>query len=180
MNRGRGQRKKVANVRRAGLGEARPLSVYFHTILPTTLYKTTGAISEIQRVSASDVATSENTRDLIRMMKKWQEWCRVPLKSFCIELLAMEFIQAWEYRGQTEIYYDWMVRDFFGYLISRPTDWLFTPGSWEPIYLGEAWKGRAATAYLRAVKACYYEYAGWPYSAGREWQKIFGPDIPVA
>ena len=143
-------------------------------------YKITDPTAEITKVKESNDATNGNTRDLIRMMKKWQEYCNVPLKSFLIELLSIEFLATWEHRGKSSVYYDYMVRDFFGFLKAKYSwNTVTVPGTYESIALGDAdWKSRAETAYDRAVKATKHEAENMPYSAGLEWQKIFGTDIP--
>lgn len=143
-------------------------------------YKTSDPDAEIANVKSSNDNTMGNTRDLIRMMKRWQAECNVPLKSFVIELLAIEFLKSWQYAGSSTVYYDWMVRDFFKYLISRSSGLSFVsvPGTFETIWLGNDWKSRTETALERAEKAVKFEADGYPYSAGGEWQKIFGTDIP--
>jgi hypothetical protein len=75
-------------------------------------------------------------------------------------------------------YYDWMVRDFFAYMISRANSYLFAPGTFNLLWLGDAWKTRAESAFSRACKACEFEQASNMEAAGEEWQKIFGNDIP--
>ena len=143
-------------------------------------YKVADPKAEIKSVKDSNESTKGNTRDLIRMAKRWQEHCNVPLKSFLIELLAIEFLATWPYRGNTAVYYDWMIRDFFAFLKSKYS-WstVTVPGTYESITLGDAdWKSRAQTAYDRAVKATQHEKDNEPYSAGSEWQKIFGTDMP--
>lgn len=144
-------------------------------------YKTTDPNAEIENVRTSNSDTNGNTRDLIRMMKRWQEYCNIPLKSFLIELLVIEFLKSWEHRGKSTVYYDWMVRDFF-YFLKNKSQWssVIVPGTYETIYLGDTgWQSRAETAYNRAIKACEYERDNYLYLAGEEWQKIFGPDIPT-
>jgi hypothetical protein len=142
-------------------------------------YKNFDPNAEAKNVSDSDSATSGNTRHLIRMMKCWQGYCSIPLKSFHLELLAVDFLRSWPNAGHTTVYYDWMVRDFFKYLISRANGWTFAPGTLESMPLGDTWKSRAESALARAEKACGHESDGMPYSAAAEWQKIFGPDIPT-
>ncbi len=44
----------------------------------------------------------------------------VPIKSFCVELLAIDFLNTWQYRGKTTVYYDWMVRDFLYSVLNFP------------------------------------------------------------
>jgi hypothetical protein len=144
-------------------------------------YKVADPDAEIKKVKESNDATSGNTRDLIRMMKRWQQFCNVPLKSFLIELLAIEFLTTWEHRGKSTVYYDWMVRAFFNFLKNK-SSWssVTVPGTYETIYLGDAdWQSKTESAYNRAVKACDFEKDNMPYSAGEEWQKIFGADIPT-
>lgn len=143
-------------------------------------YKTTDPATEQSVMSASDSASNGNTRHLVRMMKKWQDYCAVPLKSFCIELVATEFIAGWEHKGKSSVYCDWMVRDFLKFLIGKANGYVFAPGTYDAISLGDAWKSKAENAHGRAIKACEYEAQGKPYDAGLEWQKIFGTDIPVS
>lgn len=146
-------------------------------------YKTTDPNAEIAKVKSSNDTTSGNTRDLIRMLKCWQTYCNVQLRSFLIELLVIEFLDTWENRGKTTVYYDWMVRDFFNFLKGK-SSWnsVTVPGTYETIYLGDSdWKSKAESAHTRAAKACDYEQSdSTGYYAGVEWQKIFGTDIPIS
>jgi hypothetical protein len=135
--------------------------------------------AESKNISDSDTATSGNTRHLVRMMKCWQGYCNVPLSTFRLELLAIEFLGSWEFKGHSTVYYDWMVRDFFKFLVGRVDGWVFAPGTYKSASLGSVWKSKAESAHDRAVKACQYEADSMPFSAGEEWQKIFGMDIPT-
>ena len=114
------------------------------------------------------------------MTKRWQSYCSVPIKSFYIELLAVEFLKTWTYAGKSRVYYDWMVRDLFQYLVNHANTHVWVPGTYELLNVVDTWKSRAQTAYDRAVKACEYESENMPVTAGLEWQKIFGDDIPTS
>jgi hypothetical protein len=140
-------------------------------------YKTVDPDAEISMLNYYDKDSSGNTRDLIRMMKRWQEYCGVPIKSFWIELVAETFVSDWAYKGNSTTWYDYMVRDFLANLIGRANGYVIVPGTYEAINIGDAWKSKAKTAYSRALKACVYE-ASSSLLAGEEWQKIFGTDIP--
>jgi hypothetical protein len=140
-------------------------------------YKALDPGAEITHVQQSDSGSSGNTRHLIKMMKRWQEYCSVPLKSFAIELLAVHFINSWQNRSKDFFWYDFMVRDFLAFLVSCAGKWIAVPGTGEHLLLGDTWKSRAESAYARAVNACGYETTN-ALLAGQEWQKIFGPDIP--
>src|SRR2546430_159369 len=114
------------------------------------------------------------------MMKCWQTFCNAPLKSFWIELLAVDFIGKWNHAGKSTLYYDWMVRDFLGYLAGLSSfASVMVPGTHEIIWIGDKWKSRAETAYSHAKVAVEHEAKERPYSAGEEWQKLFGTYIPI-
>jgi hypothetical protein len=142
-------------------------------------YKTVRPDAEIARIESSDSVRNGNTRALIRMMKRWQGECLVPLKSFWIEILVVDFLDRWEHASKSEVYYDWMVRDFFAFLVCKRHAYIFVPGTYEMINLGDAWCSRAETALARAQRATAFESASDAYAAGVEWQKIFGSDIPI-
>ena len=113
------------------------------------------------------------------MLKVWKRYCAVPLKSYQIVLLATEFMRNYEYRRESYFWYDWFARDFFSFLCGLQFFDLRIPGTGEIVNLGNTWHSRAISAKDRAIKACQYEYEDLTVSAGEEWQKIFGPQIPV-
>ena len=140
-------------------------------------YETSDYTAEADAIRTSNTNSSGNTRDLIRMMKCWQGYCSVPIKSFWLEIIATNFIDQWFHRGKSKSYYDWMTRDFFEYLINKSNGYIYAPGTYEMISVGSAWKSCAESALDRAVKACDYEAKDYPSLALVEWQKIFGTDI---
>lgn len=142
-------------------------------------YKTVDYEAERLSISSSTTNSNGNTRELVKMMKRWQTHCNVPIKSFWFEILAVNFIREWEHAGKTRTWYDWMVRDFLRYLVGKENSYIFAPGTYEAMYLGSSWVSKAKTARDRAEKAADLESKGYPLTAGAEWQKIFGPDIPV-
>lgn len=152
-----------------------------HLVCMTTVggwYKNEDYDAQVTGMTVSNSASNNNTRDLVRMMKRWQSYCSVPLKSFYIELLAIDFVATWGNRGKSTMWYDYMSRDFFAYIISRQNSYVYAPGTGEMMNIGSAWAGRAESALGRAKKACTHEANDEVGLAGDEWQKIFGTDIP--
>lgn len=143
-------------------------------------YQRTDPLAELSSIDYADKHSNGNARDLIRMMKRWQEFCSVPLKSFYLEILVTDFIGKWSFRRRSTVYYDWMVRDFFAYLASMESQPICVPGTYEIIWLGSEWISKVRTAYARAIKACDHEAANLKFLAGEEWQKIFGNLIPIS
>lgn len=142
-------------------------------------YKTSTSEAELNNITTYDSLWNGNVRALIRIMKQWQQECNVPLKSFQFERLAIGFLQTWPYRYYDVFWYDWMVRDFLGYLIGRANGYLFMPGTGECITLGSEWLSRAQTAYKHAVSACNNERDNYEVFAGYDWRKIFGSSVNI-
>ncbi|RYG97411.1 MAG: nucleotidyltransferase [Alphaproteobacteria bacterium] len=141
-------------------------------------YKKADYEAENSAISNSNTSSNGNTRDLVRMMKCWQAYCSVPMKSFHIELIAIDFLATWGNSGKSETFYDWMCRDFLEYLLNKQNGYVYAPGTYEMMFLGSAWATKAQTALGRAKNACIHEgNSNWA-AAGDEWQKIFGTDIP--
>ncbi len=143
-------------------------------------YQTVDPQAEMKYVQISNEKTNGNTRDAVRMLKCWQYNCSVPMKSFWIELLVVKFLMQWQYAGKSKVYYDFLVRDFFVWLVSQECTTIVVPGTYESIAIGNQWKSKAESARDRASRATQYEADKMPYTAGDEWQKIFGTDIPVS
>lgn len=141
-------------------------------------YLKTTPLHEVGAINAADMRNNNNVRPLVRMLKCWQANCSVQLRSFYLELLAIDFLDQWAHRNQNHFYYDWMIRDFFEWVITKTNTHVFAPGTYEALWLGDAWKSRAETALIRARKACDFERDNKEGDAGDEWQKIFGTEIP--
>jgi hypothetical protein len=135
---------------------------------------------ELAFLNISNVRTKGNTRNLIKMVKTWREFCDVPITSFQIELLSIYFLDTWLHYDMPWRYYDLMIRDFFLYVKSKGNSSLRIPGSGASLPLGRDWLASAEIACFRALRATEFEARGQQYTAGDEWQKIFGRLVPLA
>lgn len=140
-------------------------------------YKTIDPVTEIKSFDAASKGSNGNSRDLVRMLKCWQTECNVPIKSYQLEALAVEFIEKWENKGNSLFWYDWMVRDFFAYLKTKANSFVFQPGSYDSSYLGSDWLVKAEKAHKAAVQACIYEESNSDILAQMYWKDIFGTEI---
>jgi hypothetical protein len=141
-------------------------------------YKLTAPDAERTHIEQVDAANNRNLRPLIRMLKSWQSFCSVPIKSFQLELVAAEFLAQSPWRQCDYFWFDWIVRDFFFYLYHQANNRISIPGIPALNFLGNDWQSRVVTAWSHATKACDYEQSNYVEAAGEEWQKIFGQDIP--
>lgn len=135
--------------------------------------------AERQVLDALERSCNFNIRPLIQMLKQWKKHCNVPLKSFYLELLASDFLASWKWREFDHYFYDWMLRDFFAFLLTKKNSYVFAPGTFEAMNIGDGWESKANMALTRALKACELEYLDQVTNAGIEWQKIFGEKVPA-
>ncbi len=111
------------------------------------------------------------------MFNAWKRECNVEMRSICLEAAAVVFIKQWEVRLQRTLsYHDWMVRDFFAFLLRYQStgSWAKPAGIDELIPLGDKWQSKALTAYTNAVKASELENPDEIVEAPSRWAKIFG------
>lgn len=130
-------------------------------------------IAENKRINVSDSMTNHHTKPLIQMIKHWKNNCSVPIKSFHIELIAVDFMNA-KYNYHYNNHYDEIVRDFFNYLINSVNKPKRLPESSNYINYGNKWESKARTAYKHANNAIYFQNANLKLTAIKEWKKIFG------
>lgn len=114
-------------------------------------WKDVDPLGEKSALTSSNSQTNGNTVRLVKMMKCWRRECNVPLKPFWIEILVQNFLKNYQYRDKTSVYYDWMVRDFFDYLVGMGKHATFGvtishPTTYESLNIGNAWFSKAEMA----------------------------------
>lgn len=135
--------------------------------------------AELYQIERLDRSKNGNVRAVAQMAKVWKRFCNVPIKSYQLEQLVVEFLTSYQYAENNYYWYDWFFRDFFIFLCGKANSYIIIPGTGEVVNLGDAWLSRAQTARDRAALACTYEYNDLVGTAGDEWQKIFGNRIPI-
>lgn len=142
-------------------------------------YRETDPYAEIAALDAADAATGGATRRLIRMAKQWQRHCSVPIKSFILERMAIAFLETWPYKHE-HWYHDWMMRDFFAFLVENAGRNAVMPGTGSWVWVGNQWLPRARVAHATAVRACEHERCSFDWLATQEWKSLFGWAIGAA
>jgi hypothetical protein len=142
-------------------------------------WRRTNPVAEFNWLQEVDVAALGKAREVVKMLKAWKRHCNVDLKSVCIEIAATKFVSEWAYRTiTTKYFHDWMIRDFFAYILQYAQAGRTKPaGNEEWITMGDQWQTKARTAHDRIIKACAFERADDAYAASVEWQKVFGPQF---
>jgi hypothetical protein len=137
-------------------------------------WRLSNPVAEYTWLQTVDRASAGKATHLIKMLKAWKRECNVEMKSVCLEVAATVFVNGWENRDKDMMFYDWMVRDFFAFILNYVNGRAKPAGIEEWIPLGDSWQNKAQTAHSCAAKASSYEHDDHAMLATSEWQKIFG------
>lgn len=143
-------------------------------------WKITDPRAEIKAINERNFNTNRNLKRLCRMTRAWKGNCSVSLNGIIIDTLAYKFIEDYEYKDKSYLYYDYMMRDFFKYLVDIDPEqqyWL-APGSKRYVWRKGNFHNKAKQAYNKSLEAIEYELNDYHYSAKLLWRDIFGSKFP--
>lgn len=143
-------------------------------------WKITDPKKEIDAMNSRNNDTNKNLKRLCRMTRAWKQKCNVSMSGILIDTLVYKFIDDWEYKDKSYLYYDYMSRDFFKYLkeLDKDQNYWLAPGSSRRVWKTENFNSKAETAYNNAVSAISYESNNQSYSAKQKWREIYGSKFP--
>ena len=129
--------------------------------------------------STRNSACNGNLIELARMARAWREQNNVSMSGMLIDTLAYQFIDSWEYRDKSYVYYDWMTRDFFAFLAGQSPNQTYwsAPGSGSRVY-GSGFQYKARQAELRTIEAIDDQQHNYDYTAKQIYRGIYGTDFP--
>lgn len=137
---------------------------------------------EIDYIAKADAACNNNLRNLCRMVRAWKEQNNVPIKSCLIDTLVCRFLESWEHRDKSYLYYDWMSRDFFKFLSEQEegkTLWRMV-GSQQWIYNPDNFRNKAKKAYELALEAIEADNKKYEWTRNNKWREIYGNRFPTS
>lgn len=145
-------------------------------------WKVTNPKPEIQAIRDRNIICKGNLVLLCRMMRAWRQKWEVPIGGLLIDTLAYQFIENWQYRDKSYIYYDYMCRDFFKWMSEQDAnqDYWKAPGSGQHVYGKDLFQYKAKRCYNISLEAIAHETATpkQEWSAKQKWRDIFGTDFP--
>lgn len=137
---------------------------------------------EIKAVRDRNAATNGNLVPLCRMMRDWKNKWSVPIGGLLIDTLAYQFIETWEYRDKSYVYYDYMCRDFFKWMANQDEnqEWWRAPGSGQYVWGKGLFQYKAKRCYNLSLEAIDHEMAipKREWSAKQKWREIFTTNFP--
>jgi len=145
-------------------------------------WKTTNPRLEIEAIRTRNNACNGNLVPLCRMMRAWKKTWDVPIGGLLIDTLAYQFIDGWQYKDKSYIYYDWLCRDFFQFMKDQDSEQTYwkAPGSGQYVYGKGLFQWKATRCFNIANEAIAHETASpkREWSAKQKWREIFGTSFP--
>ncbi|MEG1310486.1 MAG: nucleotidyltransferase [Romboutsia sp.] len=141
-------------------------------------WKETDPRSEISAMNQLNKEANGNLKRLCKMVRAWKNTNNVIMSGILIDTLAYRFMQQWENKDKSYLFYDWMTRDFFKFLVdeSYKSYWR-KPGSDTFIWKDGDFKYKAKSAY-EIAKIAVIEYEKYPYLTREKWREIYGTKFP--
>lgn len=135
---------------------------------------------EIDAFAKRDAACNRNLVELGRMARAWRDQNAVSMTGMLIDTLAYQFIETWEYRDKSFLYYDYMTRDFMDFLAKQDKTqqhWR-APGSQSWARRTGAFEAKAKAAHTLAVDAIANVVADQTWGAKNKFRQIYGGKFP--
>lgn len=131
-------------------------------------------------INKKNDAWNWNLKRLARMGRAWKREWSVPMGGLLIDTLAHNFLSDWAYRDKSFVYYDWMSRDFFNYLMDQNPNqsyWL-APGSSQFVWRAGDFEYKAKRCYNISLEAIEADSKGHEYTRNSKWREIYGTSFP--
>ena len=145
-------------------------------------WRTTNPKPEIEAIRTRNNICNGNLVRLCRMMRSWKRKWEVPIGGLLVDTLAYQFIESYEYRDKSYLYYDCMCRDFFKWMAEQDEKQEFWKaiGSGQYVYGKGLFQYKAKRCYNISVEAIAHETATpkQEWSAKQKWRDIFGTAFP--
>jgi len=141
-------------------------------------WKVTKPREEIAAMKEFVDQKNSNLRQLCKMSRAWKNKHGVVMGGLLVDTLAHNYLNSTsDYDDKGFTYYDWMARDFFGYLKNQPDrDHYKALGSGQNVKVKKQFQRKAKTAYNLCLKAIE---AGETDAANDKWKRVFGRRFPA-
>lgn len=143
-------------------------------------WKVTNPRPEIQAIRDRSKETNDNLVRLCRMMRSWKSKWNVPIGGLLIDTLAYQFIDQWQFKDKSYLYYDFLSRDFLLFMANQKETQQYwsAPGSGQRVYRSGNFEYKAKRCYNISLEAIEKETT-YPTTAKSKWRDIFGTKFPA-
>lgn len=136
--------------------------------------------AEQAAIHALHVRENQNLKKLCQMARAWKRTWDVPIGGLLLDTLAYNFLEKGTYRERSFLFYDWMSRDFFAFLMNQNEQqayWL-APGSNQQAYRTGLFEYKAKRCYNLSLEAIDADGKGYEYTRNSKWREIYGAQFP--
>ena len=142
-------------------------------------WKVTKPRDEIAATKERNDRTSKNMRHLARMARAWKDTNGVVMGGLLIDTLVHRFFSTTsEYDAKGTVWFDFMARDFFDFLMIEPEQsYYLALGSNQRVTVKKPFQAKAKKAYNRCLDAIKEEGNA---AANQKWREVFGTAVPLA
>lgn len=135
--------------------------------------------SEMDCFNGRNHLCNGNLKRLCRMLRAWKSEHTVLMSGILLDTTAYRFFQKYEYADKPYEYYDWISRDYFGYLLDHAEqDYWEKPGD-TGFVKREHWiKNDVQFAYNKSLEAIEDYKNGYFTCWHQDWRKIYGARFP--
>lgn len=143
-------------------------------------WRTTNPRPEIAAIRTRNGNCNGNLVRLSRMIRRWKGKWDVPIGGLLVDTLAYQFIDSWQYKDKSFLYYDFLCRDFFKWMSEQSStqEYWKAPGSGQSVYGKGLFQYKAKRCYNISVEAIQHETDKKDWSAKQKWREIFGTSFP--
>lgn len=143
-------------------------------------WKVTNPRAEINEVANVNNNCNKNLKRLCRMLRAWKEQNEVQINGLLIDTLASKFLSQWKYRLKSYLYYDFMSRDCFKYIMNQNPNqsYWYAIGSHQLVYNQANFIHKAKRAYEKCLEAIEDHGNKHYWLATSEWRMVYGSKFP--
>jgi hypothetical protein len=143
-------------------------------------WKTTDPRAEIEAIRNRNNVCNGNLVRLCRMLRSWKNYWDVPIGGLLIDTLAYQFMENWQYRDKSFLYYDFMSRDCFKWMMEQDENQSYWkgPGSGQYVWGKGLFQYKAKRCYNISVEAIGHETRQEEWAAKQKWRNIYGTAYP--
>lgn len=143
-------------------------------------WRTMNPRAEIEAIQVRNKDTNQNMSALSRMVRSWKDYNNVSIKGITIDILVHRFLKDYKYKANSSVYYDYMTRDFFSYLMNIPDTQssFLVMGSNRYIIDNGYFQYKAKQAYNLALEAIEADQKKLNWTRNSKFREIYGTRFP--
>jgi hypothetical protein len=137
-------------------------------------------LREIEVINNLNYEYGGKVKHLARMMRAWKYTHQVHLPGMLLDTLVMDFMEEWEGKDKSYLFYGRMVLAFFEYLAGKrdEQELYYAKGSNRELQKEQPFGDSANNAYKKVLQTLHYEDVQDHKQANQGWREIFGSYFP--